>query len=147
MKYNIFSIFNMKKYNIQQYYINKNIEKQKEKAKLTGNLIRQNNIGNLENQIWENLISRICKSYKVKNIIRNISYKKLIGCDEIQLYNYLQNLLPENLKMEDYPLWEVDHIKAISNYDLTDEKSQYECFHYTNLQPLLKELNRKKSNK
>ena len=49
--------------------------------------------------------------------------------------------------MSDYPKWEVDHIKAISNYDLNNVEQQLECFNYKNLQPLLKILNQQKFNK
>jgi len=35
-------------------------------------------------------------------------------------------------------LWEIDHIKACSNFDLTKLEEQKQCFHYTNLQPLFK---------
>jgi hypothetical protein len=34
--------------------------------------------------------------------------------------------------------WEIDHIKACSNFDLTKLEEQKQCFHYTNLQPLFK---------
>jgi hypothetical protein len=44
-------------------------------------------------------------------------------------------------------IWEIDHIKPVSSFDLTDEDQQKQCFHYTNLQPLTKKENRTKSNK
>lgn len=49
--------------------------------------------------------------------------------------------------MCDYPKWEVDHIKGIVNFDLTNEEEQLKCFNYKNLQPLLKVLNRSKVKK
>ena len=137
----------MKKDNIKQYYINKNIEKHKLLSKLQGSIIRQSRDNTLQFKLWENLISRINKAYKFKNIIRIISYKQLIGCNEIELYNHLESILPICFKMSDYPKWEVDHIKAISNYDLNNVEQQLECFNYTNLQPLLKILNQQKFNK
>jgi hypothetical protein len=44
-------------------------------------------------------------------------------------------------------IWEIDHIKPCSSFDLTDLEQQKQCFHYTNLQPLFKTENRQKSNK
>ena len=35
-------------------------------------------------------------------------------------------------------IWEIDHIIPCSKFNLTEEKQQKECFHYTNLQPLFK---------
>lgn len=44
------------------------------------------------------------------------------------------------LKIGDYEI-------PCSSFDLTDEKQQKVCFHYTNLQPLTVEENAKKGNK
>ena len=49
--------------------------------------------------------------------------------------------------MEDYPKWEIDHIKAIANFNLLNNNEQLECFNYKNLQPLLMTINRHKSDK
>jgi len=130
--------------NIKNYYIQKRINKNILKAKLNVLNIKFNKENTLQNKIWENLISRVNSAYTSKNIQRIIPYKKLIGCNEIELYNHLENLLHINLKMEDYPLWEVDHIKGIINYNLNIESEQLECFNYKNLQPLLIHDNRSK---
>lgn len=138
---------NSKSENIKNYYIKKRIQENTLKYKNTAKEIRLNKENTLENQIWENLITRILKAYKSKNILRTIPYKTLIGCDEKQLYLYLENLLPNDLTMSDYPKWEVDHIKGIVNFDLTNEEEQLTCFNYRNLQPLLITLNRSKLKK
>jgi hypothetical protein len=131
-----------KKDKIKQYYINKYINKKKEEIAI--NLQNRRNIS-LKFQLWENSISRIKQCLYNKNI--NYSYKKLLGCNEDELYIYLENKLSNNLKMEDYPKWEIDHIKPISLFDLTNINEQLICFNYTNLQPLLLTLNRQKYNK
>lgn len=38
--------------------------------------------------------------------------------------------------------WDVDHIRPISSFDLTDPEQQKKAFHYTNLQPLCSRMNR-----
>jgi hypothetical protein len=43
--------------------------------------------------------------------------------------------------------WEIDHIKPLSLYDLTDDNQLKEVCNYKNLQPLWAEDNLKKSNK
>jgi hypothetical protein len=35
-------------------------------------------------------------------------------------------------------IWEIDHIKPISLFNLTNLEEQKQCFHYTNMQPLFK---------
>jgi 5-methylcytosine-specific restriction endonuclease McrA len=44
-------------------------------------------------------------------------------------------------------LWEIDHIVPLSSFDLTDPKQYVVANHYTNLQALLIEDNREKSNR
>ena len=130
--------------NIKNYYIKKHIEKKKLECKLNAKNIRINKENSLENRLWENLISRINKAYKNKNITRTISYKRLIGCNERELYLHLIKSLPENLTIYDYGKWEIDHIKPIILFDLTNEKEQLECFNYINLRPLETSINRQK---
>ena len=41
-------------------------------------------------------------------------------------------------------VWEIDHIKPVAAFDLTQPQHQLACFHYTNCQPLLCFQNRSK---
>ena len=46
--------------------------------------------------------------------------------------------------------WEsidLDHVRPLSSFDLTDSEQLKEACHYTNIQPLLKSDNRKKGSK
>ena len=43
--------------------------------------------------------------------------------------------------------WHIDHIVPLSFFDLSDRKQLLQACHYTNLQPLWAEENRKKSNR
>jgi hypothetical protein len=46
--------------------------------------------------------------------------------------------LKDGMTLDNYCEWEIDHIKACANFDLTKLEEQKQCFHYTNLQPLFK---------
>ena len=64
---------------------------------------------------------------------------ELLGCSIEEFKLYLeQQFKPEMTWENQGTVWEIDHIKACANFDLTDHIQQQECFHYTNLQPLFK---------
>ena len=48
---------------------------------------------------------------------------------------------------DNYGKWHVDHIKAVTKFDLTDPEQQKICFNYKNLQPMRGVENIRKSNK
>lgn len=83
----------------------------------------------------------------IKNNSKSDNTKALIGCDIEYLKLHLESQFKEGMTMDNYGLngWEIDHIRPCASFDLTDEQQQRECFHYTNLQPLWADENRKKS--
>lgn len=52
-------------------------------------------------------------------------------------------MLTKEMRISGY---EIDHIKPISKFDLSEKEELEQCCHWSNLQPLLKD-NRYKSNK
>ena len=76
---------------------------------------------------------------------RTIEY---LGCTISEYYNYLESKFDSNMTWENQGIyWQIDHIRPIASFDLTDEEQLYQCFHYTNTQPLEKTENRLKSDK
>ena len=51
------------------------------------------------------------------------------------------------MSWDNYGEWEMDHITPLSQIDLTAAENQKKACHYSNLQPLWRSTNRKKSNK
>jgi hypothetical protein len=73
------------------------------------------------------------KGYKIKEI------KNLIGCTIEKCKLHLEQQFKPEMTWENHgTMWEIDHIKACANFDLTKLEEQKQCFHYTNLQPLFK---------
>lgn len=68
----------------------------------------------------------------------------MLGCELPYLKNYLQLKFTNGMTWENYGKWHVDHIKPCAAFDLSKQKEQKECFHYTNLQPLWAQDNLKK---
>jgi hypothetical protein len=68
----------------------------------------------------------------------------LVGCSIEFLREHLESKFTIGMNWENYGKWEIDHIKPCCSFDLSKVEEQRRCFHYTNLQPLWKEDNRRK---
>lgn len=68
----------------------------------------------------------------------------LLGCT-IEFYmTYLKERFSPGMTWENRALWEIDHIKPVSRFDLTKPEDQHAAFHFTNTQPLWKPDNARK---
>ena len=70
----------------------------------------------------------------------------LLGCSIEEFINHMESKFTNGMTWDNYGVlgWHMDHIIPCASFDLTDEKQQRECFHYTNLQPLWHYENRAK---
>lgn len=93
----------------------------------------------------KNLRDRLSKALKAKNWKKNTKFSQYIGCSLDELKNHLEKQFTQGMTWENYGEWEVDHIKSLGNSKT--EQEMYERSHYTNLQPLWRLDNIKKSNK
>lgn len=69
---------------------------------------------------------------------------ELLGCSVAELKDYLESNFHVGMSWDNYGRWHIDHIRPCSSFDLTQEKEQKLCFHYSNLQPLWATDNLKK---
>lgn len=76
---------------------------------------------------------------------------ELIGCSSDKLREHLEDKFQEGMNWENYGhgpgKWNVDHIRPLISFDLTDPVQQRQAFHYSNLQPLWFEDNMRKGKK
>lgn len=93
---------------------------------------------NLRNRLWYALYNKQWK--------KNTNFAKYIGLNDYdELKNYLENKFTEDMNWDNYgSYWEIDHIIPLDR--ASDENGLYELCHYSNLQPLPKQINRTKSN-
>jgi hypothetical protein len=89
---------------------------------------------------------------RVRGILRSThkskSSFKYLGVPDIEFFwKHLEKLFKPGMTRENYGLWEVDHIKAVSTFDRTDPKQIQICFNYKNCQPMWSLENKKKGNK
>lgn len=124
------------------YYLN-NKEKINEQLRISQNK-RYNS--DLNYKIKSNL--RVRFWHALKKGIKSKSVIILLGCSIEELKNYLEKQFKEGMSWKNHgKIWEIDHIIPCSSFDLLIFEEQVKCFHYSNLQPLFKTINRKKSNK
>lgn len=63
----------------------------------------------------------------------------LLGCTIFEFKQHLESqFLPEMNWSNHGTVWEIDHIKSISSFNLMILEEQKQCFHYINMQPLFK---------
>lgn len=92
--------------------------------------------------------ARIRSALKYNDLMKNKHTIEYLDCS----INYLKNLFEylfegTNMNWNNYGEWEIDHVIPCSSFDFTKEEDIKKCFHWTNLQPLYKLENIKKSNK
>jgi hypothetical protein len=114
--------------NIKAFYANKWAEKKRAERKTTGGIMASRRYDSLSLRIWENMVARINNEYKKHNIIRNISYINLIGCNHEELLTHLTKTIPIGMTLDDYPKWVVDHKIPISSFDLSNDEQALICF-------------------
>jgi len=62
---------------------------------------------------------------------------ELLGCTIQEYKLYLESLFKPEMNWENHgSVWEIDHIKPVSSFDLNLKEDQLKCFHYSNTQPL-----------
>jgi hypothetical protein len=93
---------------------------------------------------------------RVKDVLNRGKYKKsahtmeLLGCTVDFFKKHLESRFRDGMSWDNYggkSGWQIDHILPCASFDLSKPEEQRVCFHYTNLQPLLADENRKKHTK
>jgi hypothetical protein len=86
-----------------------------------------------------NIRNRIYQAIKKGKGVKSKKTLELLGCSIEELKLHLEQQFKPEMTWENHgKIWEIDHIKACANFDLTDPMQQQKCFHYTNIQPLFK---------
>ena len=95
-------------------------------------------------KIYECITKRIYKVF-VKNILKfDVSYLEIIGCTVDELEKHITDQFEFGMTIDNHGEWEIDHILPVSSFDFSIKENIFKCFHYSNLQPLWFEKNRKK---
>lgn len=79
---------------------------------------------------------RIWNALKAKGVRKLYKTEQLIGCTIKELKQHLESQFKEGMSWGNYGKWHVDHKLPCVSFDLSKQKEQKKCFHYSNLQPL-----------
>ena len=102
------------------------------------------------NPMWpmiNTLRQRVHKAVKAQRSYKGSRTRELIGCSYQELRNHLASQFEPGMSWDNHGEWEIDHIRPVASFDLSDLREQEKCFHFSNLQPLWRAANRKKSDK
>lgn len=81
---------------------------------------------------------RIWASLKNKSK-KHLRTEKYLGCSIEECKQHLEQMFRPEMNWSNHgKVWEIDHIKPCSKFNLININQQKQCFHYTNLQPLFK---------
>lgn len=155
----------------KEYYLNnKEIISEKQKKYYLDNKekIKERNLKYRESnkekvnetrRLWHKEKLQTDTLYKIKCSIRNLVSSaferkftkkskrtiEILGCSYEEFKIYIENKFDENMNWDNHgEYWEMDHITPLSWAE--SEEEVYNLNHYTNFQPLAKEINKLKSN-
>ena len=125
----------------QKEYYKKNVEKiiqQKKEYK------RERYQRDPQFRATQSLRARTRKGIKNQGGYKSASTEELLGCTFKEANLHIENQFLPGMSWENHGEWEIDHIRPMASFDLTDPQQQRECCHHTNLRPMWWKENRSK---
>ena len=68
----------------------------------------------------------------------------MLGCTLAEARAHIEAQFRPGMSWENHGEWEIDHIRPVASFDLTDPDQARAAAHFTNLQPLWSVENRRK---
>lgn len=137
----------IKQINKKSYTVNRDsiLQNQKQRRQdnpeYYANYAKNREQNDLNFKLTRRLRSRI---YSLMKGSKSQTTLQLLGCSANEFRLYLESKFEcwmnwdnYGAYKENYRTWHIDHIKPCASFDLTQQDQQKQCFHYTNLQPLL----------
>ena len=100
---------------------------------------------NYQARLSNNLRGRLRMALKSQGTSKTNKTMCYIGCDKKFLISYLASKFKKGMSWGNYGEWHIDHIQPLASFDLRKEEHIHAAMHWSNLQPLWADENRKKS--
>ena len=99
-------------------------------------------------RVARNTKVRIYRALKIAGIDKTKRTKELMGCSPEEYAAKLEAQFKPGFSWDNHgTLWEIDHKRPVSRFNLLDGEQLKQCFHFSNVRPLEKYLNRAKGAK
>lgn len=69
--------------------------------------------------------------------VASISAWEFIGCNVVELQAHVEGMFRDGIGWHNREQWELDHIRPLCEFDLTDIEQVKQCLHYSNVQILI----------
>jgi hypothetical protein len=101
----------------------------------------------IQGRIANALRGRIVAAFKSQGLKKATRTFALLGCDKYKLKSHLESLFLPGMSWDNWSYWgwHIDHIIPCAAFDLKKPEEQRRGFHYTNLQPMWRADNQRKS--
>ena len=138
---------------IEKKYREKNKEKAKERAKKyyeeNKDKVKERTKKYHKNRYKTDPLFRL--SCNIRNMVRRAIKTKrteeIIGCSFKHLKHHLEQQFTDGMSWDNYGEWQIDHIRPLSWFDITNPDEVDKANHYSNLQPMWAEENLSKNNR
>ena len=95
-------------------------------------------------------LRKICRNRirkALKGETKSVGTMELIGCTIDELRRHIESKFEPWMTWKNHGLWDIEHIKAMSRFDLSNPAQQRACCNWSNLQPMEHIANMKKGAK
>ena len=109
----------------------------------------KNKSDNIQYRLKTNIrrdISTRVKRFSGNQNAKNQRTHEYLDCTIVFFVEWIESNFNDVMNWDNYAVhWELDHVKPCSSFDLSNDEEAKACFHWSNYQPLRKDLNRQKS--
>ena len=119
----------------QRLWIARMTPEQKERKAAASRAWKERNAVRMSLSRWaSNCKERVRKKNPAASFV---SAWEFIGCNVVELQTHVEGMFRDGIGWHNREQWDIDHIRPLCEFDLTDIEQVKQCLHYSNVQILL----------